>query len=55
MTLVYAPRAMLDSIIAKHEILQTLFGNGWVTLACQEPEDGATYYLNRNLTWSKAL
>ena len=54
MTLVYAPRAMLDSIIAKHEILQTLFGNGWVTLACIEPEDKAAFYLKRDLAWIKA-
>ncbi len=54
MTLVYAPRAMIDPIIARQEILKTLFGNGWVTLACIEPASKDSYFLQRDLTWTKA-
>jgi len=53
MTVVVAPRTMIDSIIAKQAVLQKLFGNGWVQLACIEPDNHQTYYLQRNLTWQK--
>ena len=55
MAVVYAPRTMLDRIIQAQAVLQKLFGNGWVQLACIEPEDRKTYYLNRDLTWKPAL
>ncbi len=51
MTVVYAPRKMLDPIISSQPILQKLFRNGWVQLACIEPENRTTYLLNRDLTW----
>ncbi len=51
---VVAPRAMIDRIVAKHEILQKLFGNGWVILHAMEPEDGNIYNLNQKLNWQKA-
>ncbi len=55
MTVVYATRSVVDKIIAKQELLQKLFGNGWVTLACIEAEDNQTYFLQRDLTWQKPL
>ena len=51
MTVVYAPRPMLDAIIHAQPVLQKLFGNGWVQLACIEPDSRKTYMLNRDLTW----
>lgn len=54
LTVVYAPRSSLDSIIGSQKILQKLFGNGWVSLACLDPTDNQTYLLNRDLTWRNA-
>ncbi len=51
MTVVYAPMDMLDSIIKAQPVLQKLFGNGWVKLACIEPNTRKTYLLNRDFTW----
>ncbi|GAB2536367.1 DUF2309 domain-containing protein [Spirosoma aerophilum] len=53
MTVVYAPRPLIDSVIQAQAVLQKLFGNGWVQLACIEPEDRQTYLLTRNLLWQK--
>jgi len=55
MTVVYAPRVMIDKIIAKQDILKKLFGNGWVTLTCIDPSDNQVYFLNRGTKWEKAL
>ncbi len=52
-TIIYAPRILIDEIIAQQEILQKLFGNGWVTLACIEPKNREIYTLKRNLKWMK--
>jgi len=54
MTVVYAPRKKIETIIAEQEVLKKLFGNGWVQLACIEPEDNKVYMLNRKLQWQKA-
>jgi hypothetical protein len=51
MCVVYAPRLLLDGIIQAQPILQKLFGNGWVQLACIEPERRKTYLLDRELRW----
>jgi len=53
MTVVYAPRRLIDCIIEKQEVLQKLFGNGWVTLACIEPIENKSYFLQRDLKWKK--
>lgn len=52
LTVVYAKRTTVDSIIQKQDVLKKLFGNGWVTLACIDPTDHQPYLLNRDLTWS---
>jgi uncharacterized protein YbcC (UPF0753/DUF2309 family) len=54
MTVVYAPRTVLGSIIQAQPVLQKLFGNGWVQLACIEPETRQTYLLTRELLWQEA-
>lgn len=51
MTVVYAPRTRLTSIVQAQPVLQKLFGNGWVQLACLDPEDGQTYLLTRDFQW----
>ncbi len=51
MTIVHAPRVMIDRIIAEQAVLQKLFGNGWVTLAAIEPETGEKFILGRDLKW----
>ncbi len=52
-TIVYAPRKLINKVITVQPILQKLFGNGWVMLACIEPEESMFYYLKRDLTWCK--
>ncbi len=51
LTVVYSPKSMLNKIISTEDILQQLFGNGWVLLVCIDPTDGLSYELQRNLTW----
>ena len=51
MTVVFAPRAIIDPIIKTQPILQKLFGKGWTSLACIEPDKNQTYLLQRDLTW----
>lgn len=51
MTVVYAPRSVIDQVVAHEEVLIKLFANGWITLACIEPGDQKAYILNRDLTW----
>jgi uncharacterized protein YbcC (UPF0753/DUF2309 family) len=53
LTVVYAPRAMLDVIIHAQDVLKKLFGNGWVTLACIDPADNQAYLLKRDLRWER--
>ena len=55
MTVIYAPREIIDPIISKQDILRKLFGNGWVTLACVEPETREAFILNRDFTWQKTI
>ena len=51
MTVVFAPKPILDDIIQVQPVLQKFFGNGWVQLACIEPVSREIYFLNRDLTW----
>ena len=55
MTVVYAPRVMIDKIIINQDILIKLFGNGWVKLCCIEPSDNQIYFLKRDMKWEKAI
>lgn len=51
LTVVHAPRAMLDRIIQTQDVLKKLFGNGWVTLACIDPSDNQAHLLQRDFKW----
>ena len=51
LTVVYAPKATVDAIIARQDILKTLFFNGWVTLVVIEPIEEVAYQLDREGHW----
>lgn len=53
LTIVYAPRSRIESIISKEQILQKLFKNSWVHLKCLDPEDNVIYSLSSDLNWQK--
>ncbi len=55
LTVVYAPKAKIDKIIAAQPVLQKLFGNGWVQLVCLEPASKLAYQLQRDFTWEKLV
>lgn len=52
LTIVYAPRSILDPIIRTQEVLKKLFGNGWVALVCIDPSDNQAYLLKRDMKWT---
>jgi uncharacterized protein YbcC (UPF0753/DUF2309 family) len=52
LTIVYAPRATVDAIIQRQDILKTLFFNGWVTLVVIEPTEEIAYQLDRKGHWN---
>jgi uncharacterized protein YbcC (UPF0753/DUF2309 family) len=54
MTVVRAPRARVEALVARHRILQTLFGNGWVALLVADPETGRFLRRDRDGTWRDA-
>lgn len=51
MGVVYAPRRMISTIVQAQPVLQKLFGNGWVQLACIDPHTHHAYFLGRDLAW----
>lgn len=53
LTVVFAPKNMLEKIINNQPVLQKLFGNGWVQLSCIEPSNRKIYLLNRDFTWQQ--
>lgn len=50
-TIVYAPSNIIDKVIKNNNILQKLFGNGWVHLICIDPILNRYLFLKRDLTW----
>jgi uncharacterized protein YbcC (UPF0753/DUF2309 family) len=55
LAVVLAPRERLRRVIGAQPVLQKLFGNGWVTLACIDPNDGGAHLLERDLvSWQQA-
>jgi uncharacterized protein len=51
LTVVEAPRAGIEKLIGRHELLQHLYHNEWVHLAAIDPEDGALYRYRPSGTW----
>jgi uncharacterized protein YbcC (UPF0753/DUF2309 family) len=51
LSVVYAPRSTLDSIIHSQDVLKKLFGNGWVTMVCIDQSDNQAFLLKRDWKW----
>ena len=51
LTVVYASKAMIDSIIQKQPILKTLFFNEWVHLVAIDPTDQIAYKRHKTGQW----
>lgn len=51
MTVVFAPRCMLDKVIHQQPVLKKLFGNNWVQIAAIEPDNRKIYLLNKDFLW----
>jgi len=51
LTVIYAPTTKIDPIIARQEILQKLFFNGWVKLIAIDPDENKPYELDRDGQW----
>jgi uncharacterized protein len=45
LTVIYAPKELIEQVIAKEEILKKLFGNGWVNLVCIDPTKNNEVYI----------
>ena len=53
LTLVEASRARIETLIARHEVLQHFYHNEWVHLAALDPEDGTWYRYIRSGFWRR--
>jgi uncharacterized protein YbcC (UPF0753/DUF2309 family) len=51
LTVIYAPRTKINTIIERQDILKKLFFNGWVKLIAIEPEENQAYELDREGQW----
>jgi len=51
LTVIYAPRDKVSMIIARQEILQTLFFNAWVHVIVIEPSENKAYQLQTSGEW----
>ncbi|MFM8552427.1 MAG: putative inorganic carbon transporter subunit DabA, partial [Nitrospiraceae bacterium] len=54
LTVVEAPRARIEKLIARHEVLQHFYHNEWVYLVALEPENGALYRYRPTGDWTPA-
>ncbi len=52
MTVVEAPREMIEKLIARHEVLRHYYHNEWVHLVALDPEDGLWYRYRPSGEWS---
>ena len=48
---IHAPKDKISKIIDDQEILQKLFGNGWVNVICLDPLDNRPYQLQHDFSW----
>ena len=53
LTVVEAPRARIDDVIARNQVLRRLFGNGWVALAAREGPGGTWSTRTRDGDWRR--
>lgn len=52
LTVIEAPRARIEKLIARHEVLQHYYHHEWVHLIALDPVDGAWYRYLPSGTWS---
>lgn len=48
---IYAERAVIVSIVQKHQVLSNLCRNGWIHLFAHDPQSNELYQLDQNLSW----
>ena len=51
LTVVYAPRKKVMSIIHESPLITRLIQNGWKHITCIDPEEKRIYTLQKNITW----
>jgi uncharacterized protein YbcC (UPF0753/DUF2309 family) len=51
LTVVEAPRANIDKLIGRHEVLQRFYRNEWVHLVAVDPEDRSLYRYRQDGHW----
>ena len=51
LTIIEAPRARIEKLIARHEVLQHFYHNEWVHLVALDPEDSVWYRYRSNGEW----
>jgi uncharacterized protein len=51
LSVIYAPRVLIEKVIAEQEILQKLFSGQWIHLVCLDPLNHQYYTLNSSLAW----
>ena len=55
LTVIEAPRARIEQLIARHEVLKHYYHHEWVHLVALEPEDGLLYRYLPSGTWSRIV
>jgi uncharacterized protein YbcC (UPF0753/DUF2309 family) len=55
LTIVEAPHGRIDTLIARHEVLQHYYHNEWAHLMAFDPEAGVWYRYRPNREWSPIL
>ena len=53
LTIIEAPRASIEKLIGRHEVLQHFYHNEWVHLAALDPDDKELYRYRPDGTWSR--
>ncbi len=53
LTVIEAPRANIDKLIGRHELLQHFYHNEWVHLVALDPEDGGLYRYRPTGAWHR--
>lgn len=53
LTVIEAPRANIDKLIGRHDVLQHFYRNEWVHLVAMDPEDGGLYRYRPAGTWHR--
>jgi uncharacterized protein YbcC (UPF0753/DUF2309 family) len=52
LTVVEAPRASIDKLVGRHEVLQRFYRNEWVHLVAVDPEDSGLYRYRPDGDWT---